>query len=136
MANQTSNLLAIDLLEYFGNNKPTQQQIDMMESILSKITIQRNILFNMQLSSREKSCLYFCALGNTSTEIAKVLKIKTSTVETYKKGIIRKLACKNMTHAVLKGLQLGYVAAEDGNIFDPTKKNKRFIAKIMDSQNV
>lgn len=106
---QTINYLAIELLDLFGNDDPTQQQIDLAESMLSKVAIEQRLLFNRKLTKREIACLLLAAMGKTSLETAKLLNIKKSTVETYRSEIRRKLKCSNLTHAVFKGMRYGYL---------------------------
>jgi DNA-binding CsgD family transcriptional regulator len=109
MRNQYLNYLSIDLLDKLGNHTPQQKQIDLMHSILTKISITQHLSFDHQLTERETSCLYWAAMGKTSKETAELLQIQPNTVEQYRKAIKRKLYCKSMAEAVFKGIRLGYM---------------------------
>lgn len=106
---QNLNYLAVDLLEKLGNRNPTQTQIDLMESVVSKVAIEQKISFDHKLSARETACLLMAADGKTSGETAVLLAIKLSTVKTHHKKIKRKLACTTMAQAVFQGIRYGYV---------------------------
>lgn len=82
---------------------------NLSSSLVSKLIIERNISFSHRLTKREVNCLVLAARGKTSSETAKLLGIKPSTVETHRKEIKRKLECQNMAHAVFEGILLGYV---------------------------
>ncbi len=109
---QYVNYLAIELLERLGNSEPTQQQIDLMESLISRVAIDHKLSFDHRLTEREVSCLQLSAWGKTSQEAAHLLGIKTSTVRTHRKEILRKLKCSNITEAVFVGLRYGYFPAK------------------------
>lgn len=61
----------------------------------------------LNLSSREKECLYWAARGKSSEETAMILNIKTSTINVYRQRIKAKLNCINMTQALYKAIQRG-----------------------------
>ncbi len=103
------NYTAIRLLEEFGNNIPTQRQIDLMERLLSSVCIDRRLLLNNSLSEQEKACLYWAARGMSSAETAKLMNIAESTVDTHRHKVKRKLRCKSIAHAVFEGLRFGYI---------------------------
>lgn len=63
----------------------------------------------IELTEREISCLVLAANGMTTEETADLLGIKASTVETYRKGIKRKLASNSMAQAVYQGMKFGYM---------------------------
>lgn len=117
---QYVNYLAIDLLEKLGNIEPAQQQIDLMESLISQVAIIHHISFDHRLTEREISCLYLSAKGKSSPETAYLLGLKPSTVISHRKEILRKLACSNMTAAVFKGMQYGYLPLQHRS--NPRKK--------------
>lgn len=48
-------------------------------------------------------------LALTTNETATLLKIKPTTVITFRNNILRKLECKTMPHAVFKGIHYGYI---------------------------
>lgn len=106
---QYLNYLAIDLLAEMRNLNPTQSQINFMESLISTVAKEQQISFVKKLTNREISCLYCAAVGKSIHETAELLGIKQSTVKTYRKEIIRKLQCNNITHAVFEGMRVGYV---------------------------
>jgi len=109
MRSQYINYLSIDLLEKLGNTTPAQPQIDLMHSILSKVSLTHHLSFDHKLSEREIGCLYWAAMGKTSKETAKLLDIQANTVEHYRKAIKRKLLCRSMAEAVFKGMCFGYM---------------------------
>lgn len=57
------------------------------------------------LSNREKTLLQLVAKGHTTSEIAKMLFISVSTVETHRSNIMKKLQVKNMIEAVAHSLR-------------------------------
>ena len=109
---QYLNYLAIELLERLGNTKPSQQQIDLMESLISQVVIDRRLSFDHRLSEREISCLLLTAKGKSTKAIAQLLGIKSSTVRTHREGILRKLSCNNMAAAVFEGIRYGYIQSK------------------------
>ncbi|HEV2614170.1 MAG TPA: helix-turn-helix transcriptional regulator [Gammaproteobacteria bacterium] len=58
-----------------------------------------------RLAKKEISCLYWAAQGKSSEETAILLHLSKNTVETYRKRIKTKLNCRNMAHAVHKGIR-------------------------------
>lgn len=103
------NYMAVEVLELLGIEQPTQSQIDLMESVVSSVTIKTAVFFSKGLTQRERSCLYWSAKGKTSEQIAKLLKIKKITVDGHKKETIRKLQCSNITQCVYEGIKHGYL---------------------------
>jgi LuxR family quorum sensing-dependent transcriptional regulator len=57
------------------------------------------------LTEREREVLTWTALGKTSSEVAKVLKLSKRTVDEYSVRAARKLRAQNKTHAVVVALQ-------------------------------
>lgn len=102
------NYLAIGLLESLGNSNPTQQQIILIEDLLSMVTIKHKFNFTAKLNGKEIACLYWAAHGKSSKETAALLHINQSTVESHRKEIKRKLGCSSMTQAVFQGIRYGY----------------------------
>lgn len=115
---QKINGLAIDYLEMLGNYAPDQKQIDMVEELLSHSVITCKIHFDTRLTQREVMTLYLTALGKTSKESAKMLGIESCTVECHRAEIKRKLDCRNMSHAVYKGIIYGYIPAMNALLND------------------
>src|SRR5262245_53521060 len=107
------NQLTMELLRKLGNSEPTRPQIELMEALLTKITIEQKLLFAHQLTTSEIKCLLLAARGKTSSETAKLLGIQTSTVQSYRKEIKRKLACTSMAQAVFEGMRYGYHFIDD-----------------------
>ena len=63
-----------------------------------------------RLTPREIECLRFASEGRTSTEIAALLDIAPTTVETHFKHAASKLAANNRPHAVAEALRYGMIA--------------------------
>ncbi len=108
--------LAKSLIEFLGNKTPNKKQIKTVESMLFNVGLKAKMLFDKRLTKREKECLSLAALGHSSTETAELLKISRKTVEQYRGEIKKKLKCKNMTHAIIRGIKYGYITpTEEGN---------------------
>ena len=101
--------LAINMLTRLGNAKPTQEQIDLVETLLKKVAVIQHLSFSQKLTDREAECLYLAATGKTSAQTGKMLNIQAVTVEQHRKELKKKLFSKSMSEAVFKGIQLGYV---------------------------
>ncbi len=52
------NYFSLDILDKLGNHKPTQSQIELMELLVSGITLKQQIEIN-KLFSSEKNCISF-----------------------------------------------------------------------------
>ncbi|HEX4044625.1 MAG TPA: helix-turn-helix transcriptional regulator [Gammaproteobacteria bacterium] len=103
------NYLAISLLEKCGSKNPTQRQIDLMSSVLTKVTFIKEAYFNHPLTEREVGCLFWAAMGKTAKETADLLDLQTYTVEEYRQEIKHKLNSRSMAEAVFKGIRFGYL---------------------------
>ncbi len=103
------NFLLTRLLKKLGNERPTQEHITFMGSLLSRTVVEYPLTFTDRLTGREISCLLLAAKGMTSSETAELLGIKSSTVETYRKKIKQKLVCNTMAQAVFEGIRFGYM---------------------------
>lgn len=79
------------------------QKFEVLKNLFCSMNVNR-IYANQRLTQRELACLWFAAKGKTSSETAKLLGIKRSTVETYRKKIKQKLSCRNLVQAVFEGL--------------------------------
>lgn len=97
--------LAKSYLKDFGNDKPSCDQISKMESMITNISILHELKLNKKLSERETHCLLLIAHGKSTSEIAFMLDVKTPTVNTHRREILRKLNCKNMAHAVFQTMR-------------------------------
>lgn len=109
IASKKSLLFTTELLNHLGNSNPAPKHIAAMEAILSSVITCQPITFDQRLSQREISCLFWAAKGKTSRETAELLRISSSTVESHRKQIKRKLKCYNLTHAVFEGIRHGYI---------------------------
>lgn len=109
------NELARELLVKLIKRKTEEERVEFLKDLLFTIPVKHIFLFDPQLSTREMTCLYFAAKGLTSHETAKLLAIKTSTVEAHRKEILRKLACNNMVEAVFRGISYGYFGTQNFN---------------------
>ncbi|MCE3238747.1 MAG: hypothetical protein K0R24_1728 [Gammaproteobacteria bacterium] len=74
------NYLAIDLLERLGNSKPTESQIEIMESILLQVVPPRRV-FDKTLTLVKIISILLAMKGKTSREIADLLDISQMDVE-------------------------------------------------------
>ncbi len=103
----SANYLAIEILANLGLQAPTQSQIDLMESVVSKTKLKKFIAKVPKLNAKEITCLKLAAKGCCVEEIARILQVKPTTVNWYKREILRKLKCKNITQAVFEGIKQG-----------------------------
>lgn len=101
------NLLAIELLERFGVDRPSQQQIDTMESFIVQVVCDGQFILHDKLTAREKDCLYWAAQGKSTEATAEILEIHKTTVETHRRNIKQKLNCQSIAHAVYTGMRYG-----------------------------
>jgi DNA-binding CsgD family transcriptional regulator len=74
------NYLAIDLLERLGNSKPTESQIEIMESILLQVVPPRRV-FDKTLTLVKIISILLTVKGKTPREIADLLDISQMDVE-------------------------------------------------------
>lgn len=63
--------------------------------------------FRRPLSPREFDVLRWLSEGKSGAEIAKILHISLGTVRVHIRNINRKLAARNIAHAVAKGFKRG-----------------------------
>lgn len=101
--------IARELLGILGNTRPTIKQGKLMMNLLAKTVIEHHLIFDHNLSEREKCCLFLIASGQTTIQIADLLRVKTSTVDTWRKSIKKKLGCRTLPQAVFEGIRYGYV---------------------------
>ncbi len=99
-------------LKDMGNASPTNEHIVKMEQMIANVTTLSTWRFTNTLSEREMHCLVLVAHGKTTPEIATQLKIKTSTVNTHRREILRKLKCKTMSHAVFQTMRYNILPYE------------------------
>lgn len=69
--------------------------------------------FNEPLSPSETEVLKMIACGFSNDEIARKLFVTLSTVKTHANNILIKLNARNRSHAVIKGIQFGYINSLD-----------------------
>lgn len=62
-----------------------------------------------RLTPREVECLRLASEGKTSEEIARMLTIAPTTVETHFKHAVAKLAARNRPHAVAEAIRVGLI---------------------------
>ena len=104
------NYLSLNVLDYIGNDSPSNEQVLFVENLLSTMLIKKTILLDERLTPREKTCLFYAALGETTSQTAKLMCIDITTVTTYRKAIIKKLNAKNIVHAVYIGIRHGLIS--------------------------
>jgi len=75
---QQFNALAIDFLEFFGNNQPNQQQIDTIEIALADCVKKHRLLFSSPIAASERQHLFLLTLQQLSAETVKQLQINQS----------------------------------------------------------
>lgn len=68
-----------------------------------------------KLTERENDCLWWASKGKSMKEIARILSVSPSTVDTHNKNIRRKLRCNTMIEAVVKGIARGYIKNDQEN---------------------
>jgi DNA-binding CsgD family transcriptional regulator len=111
---QYYNYLAIRLLEFMGNDSPTQEQINIIEEVIASSNASRiNLTFSSKLNDKEIACLYWAAQGKSSAQTAKIMRMSKSSVELYRKNIKKKLNCTNITQSVFEALKQGYLFKDD-----------------------
>jgi DNA-binding CsgD family transcriptional regulator len=72
------------------------------------LALQGNIR-TVELSPREKDCIYWVAHGKTSWEISVILDINRNTVDFHIKNAMNKLDAPNRIAAVFKAIRLGII---------------------------
>lgn len=65
--------------------------------------------YNEPLSTCETEVLKMIACGFSNDEIARKLFVTLSTVKTHANNILIKLNARNRSHAIIKGIQFGYL---------------------------
>lgn len=109
--------MALGFLETLGIKSPSQKQINIVEKLLSTLTIECKILPHELLTPKEYQCLLLAAKGLTVKETAEIMRVKESTIMTHRDSLKKKLNCKTIAQAVLKGIRIDYL----------TRLNERFI---------
>jgi DNA-binding NarL/FixJ family response regulator len=104
-----SNKTIVQLLEKLGNNNPSKIQIELVDALLLRSSIEQSVLFDQKLTSRERYCLLLAAKGKTVQDTAELMGVKISTVRTWRHKILSKLSCRSMAQAIFKGIHYGYL---------------------------
>jgi DNA-binding NarL/FixJ family response regulator len=107
--NKNYNPLTTQVLEQLGNIRPSKEHIELVETLLLRSNLNSKLVFHKKLTQRESGCLLLAAKGRTIEETAKIMKVKPSTVKTWRKQVINKLDCASMTQAIYEGISFGYI---------------------------
>lgn len=100
---------AKNYLTYFGNRRPSIDQLNMMQSLLDSHWLKRTFKFNNKLTDREKECLLHLIYGKYTSEIALLMNVSLQTTKSYIRQILKKMVCKNIKEAIGKALRYGLV---------------------------
>lgn len=76
-------------------------------------TLQEEILAGLPLSERELEALHSAALGESWGEAGMRLHFSRETIRSNRRSAIAKLAARNITHAVVIAVGMGYVNIEE-----------------------
>jgi DNA-binding NarL/FixJ family response regulator len=98
--------IAKRLLGHFDNHNPSINQLCDFQWLLCQTGVARFVALDPCLTEEEATTLYLSAQGKTSKQIARVFVVCPRQVERYRASILKKLRCKNMTHAVMKGIKM------------------------------
>lgn len=99
------------ILSHLGIYEPTPKQLEKAKKLFLRMKLVYDVNFNPKLSIDEAKCLFWIGHGYTASEIAKELKLKLSTVESYQKEIRRKLECKTIAEAVRVGYMFNLISS-------------------------
>ena len=75
-------------------------------------TMTEEVFAGDQLTDRELETLAAAATGESAAETGTRLYLSTETVKGYRKRIIAKLAARNLTHAAVIAVGMGYINIE------------------------
>lgn len=75
-------------------------------------TLREEIMAGIPLNDGELGVLEQAALGRNAEQSGKALHYATETVKTHRKHAIAKLAARNIVHAVVIAVGMGYVNIE------------------------
>lgn len=98
--------IAKNLLGYLGNPHPSINQLCYLQSLLCQASIPQFLALDPGLTEAEATTLYLSAQGKTIQQIARVCGVCPRQIDRYRAAIFKKLGCKNMSHAVMKGIKL------------------------------
>ena len=102
----------------FGFNRPVTEvpksdlsSLEALSSIVHNriVVLYRRFADEIKLSKREADVLHWISRGKTRSEIASILAIKPSSVDTYTRRIFKKLDVNDRASATLKGLAAGII---------------------------
>ena len=91
--------IARDYLSYFGNSKPTNNQIIVAKNLIIDSLTRQTLTFDEKLSLQEMKCLYLAFKGKTVSYTSQILSLNPDTIKYYRRQGIKKLNCKNMVQA-------------------------------------
>ena len=95
-----SSKLVKDVLFICGNPSPTTNQCELMTDLLDYVMINPGTKGIHLLSERERTCLFWIAHGKSTEEMAPLMRVKLSTIQTYRNRIRKKLRCQTLAQAV------------------------------------
>lgn len=96
---------AKNYLNYFGNRRPSIEQLNMMQSLIDSHWLKRTVKFNSKLTDREKECLLHLIHGKNTNEISLLMDISAQTIKIHIRHILKKMICKNTKEAIAKALR-------------------------------
>lgn len=100
---------AKNYLNYFGNRRPSIEQLNMMQSLIDSHWLKRTIKLNSKLTNREKECLLHLIHGKNKREIALLMNISAQTIKIHTRNILKKMSSKNTKEAIAKALRYGLI---------------------------
>lgn len=103
-------VLCRDYLSYIGNKAPSEEILYLTEKLLSHNFIRFSIAIDDRLTIREQEFLYLVGRGNSLKRIAKIMRIKEPTIETYRASVLKKLLCNSLQEAVAVGMKYRFLS--------------------------
>lgn len=99
---------AIEVLEKPFRKQRLLEAVDQAFQVIA--STQRSLPAALEsLTSRERQVLLAFAGGDPTKLVAAKLNLSPRTIEMYRTGIVKKLGVRNMTQAVLRAKECGYV---------------------------
>lgn len=80
--------LAKDYLAYFGNQKPTNNQIIVAKNLIIDLLTRQTLTFDEKLSLQEMKCLYLAFKGKTVAHTSQIFSLNPDTVKYYRKQVL------------------------------------------------
>jgi len=96
-----------------------QKNIAHFKLLNEHLSIQHNLIYNdippqtYNITSREKECIYWIAMGKTDNEIAQLMSIGKWTVVAHIKSAKYKLGCSNRASTVAKAISMKIINIEN-----------------------